>query len=236
MKILAFQGSPRMEKGNTEKILRAFLEGAREAGAETETLYLRRMNINPCNGCFSCWFQTPGECAQKDDMKEVLEKILEADVLIWATPLYIYNMTAYMKAMFERILPLIKPDIIQGKDGLASHPARYKFKKQRWILISNAGFPEEEHFEPLLHVFERVSRIWTGGEGFAVTILKGAGEMLRFGDPKRFEPFFQAVRDAGREFVENGNVSKETKAKVDKPLWEYAPDLAYATRESFKSK
>ncbi|MHA1209379.1 MAG: flavodoxin family protein [Candidatus Freyarchaeota archaeon] len=240
VKILAFQGSPRMEKGNTEKILSAFLEGAREAGAETETLYLRRMNINPCQGCFSCWFQTPGECVQKDDMKEVLEKILEADVLVWATPLYIYNMTAYMKAMFERILPLIKPDIIQGKDGIASHPPRYRMKRQRWILISNAGFPEQEHFEPLLHVFDRISRLWTGGEGFALTILKGAGEMLRlselFGEDKAFEPFFRAVRDAGREFVEKGTVSKETKARVDKPLWEYAPELAYATRESFKSR
>nr|MDO8080961.1 flavodoxin family protein [Candidatus Freyarchaeota archaeon] len=235
MKILAFQGSPRMENGNTEKILRAFLKGASEAGAETETLYLRRMNINPCTGCFTCWFQTPGVCAQKDDMEQVLQKIPEADVLIFATPLYIYNMTAYMKALLERILPLVKPDLVRGEDGLAGHPSRYKFN-QRWILISNAGFPEEEHFEPLLHCFDRISRMWTRGEGFALTILKGAGEMLRFDDGKIFEPFYQAVRDAGREFVENGTVSSETKAKVDKPLWEYAPELAYATRESFKSK
>ncbi len=226
MKLLAFQGSPRMENGNTEKILQAFLDGAREAGAETETLYLRRMNINPCTGCFSCWFQTPGECVQKDDMKEVLEKILEADVLIWATPLYIYNMTAYMKAMFERILPLIKPDIIEGKDGLASHPARYKAKRQRWILISNAGFPEQEHFESLLHCFDRVCTTWTRGEGFAVTILKGAGELMRYFDIEIFEPFFEAVREAGREFVETGSVSQETKARVDKPLWEYASETS----------
>jgi hypothetical protein len=78
--------------------------------------------------------------------------------------------------------------------------------------------------------------MWTGGEGFALTILKGAGEMLRLGDGEKFEPFYQALRDAGREFVEKGTVSKETKAKVDKPLWEYAPELAYANRESSKSK
>ncbi|MFB0564008.1 MAG: flavodoxin family protein [Candidatus Lokiarchaeia archaeon] len=235
MKILAFQGSPRMEKGNTEKILRAFLEGTCDAGAETETLYLRRMNINPCNGCFGCWYETPGECVQKDGMKEVLEKILDSDVLIFATPLYIYNMTAYMKALLERFLPLVKPDLIKTPDGLTGHPRRYD-KIWRWILISNAGFPEEEHFEPLLHCFDRISRGFTNQEGFAYIILKGAGEMLRFGDPKTFEPFFQAVRDAGREFVETGKVSVETKTKVDKPLWEYAPKAAYATRESFKSK
>jgi hypothetical protein len=142
-------------------------------------------------------------------------------------------MTAYMKALLERILPLLKPDLVRSKDGLVGHPSRYKFK-QRWILVSNSGFPEEKHFEPLLHCFDRISRMWTGGEGFALTILKGAGEMLRFGDGKKFEPFYQALRDAGREFIEKGTVSRETKAKIDKPLWEYAPELAYASRESFK--
>ena len=80
MKVLAINGSPKMDKGNTALILGPFLEGMEEKGAEVEILYTKKLNIKPCEGEISCWIKTPGECFQKDDMEMVLAKLREADV------------------------------------------------------------------------------------------------------------------------------------------------------------
>ncbi len=223
MKFLAFNGSPRVKRSNTDRILQPFLEGARQAGAETETLYLRRMNINPCQGCFDCWLKTPGRCAQRDDMDQVLEKILEADVLVFATPLYDFTMTAYMKALVERILPLAEPWFVKDEQGRTSHPARYPDKEWKGVLISNCGFPEMGHFEPLVDSFNRMF----GGfdEGQWLVVLKSAGSLLSM---EGVEPglawFFEGMRAAGREMVEQGQVSAETKAIIDRPLTDMSPE------------
>ena len=90
MKIVAFNSSPRdNETSKTELILQKFLEGARRAGASTETVYLRRYKINDCLGCFSCWVKDLGRCVQKDDMaEELFARYLEADIVALATPIY----------------------------------------------------------------------------------------------------------------------------------------------------
>lgn len=225
MKFLAFNGSPRAKRSNTDRILQPFLEGARQAGAETETLYLRRMNINPCQGCFNCWLKTPGRCVQRDDMDEVMEKILAADVLIFATPLYDFTMTAYMKALVERLLPLAEPWFIEDEHGRTSHPPRYPDKEwKKGVLISNCGFPEVEHFEPLLGSFNRMF----GGldeEGRWLVVLKAAGTLLSV---RELQPglawFFEGMRAAGREMVEQDRVSAETKAIIDRPLTDMSPE------------
>ena len=72
MKVLAINGSPRGQFGNTEVLLKPFLEGCAEAGAEIETIYLKDKEIKHCIGCFTCWTKTPGKCIHKDDMEELL--------------------------------------------------------------------------------------------------------------------------------------------------------------------
>ena len=96
MKILAFNSSPRKKKSNTNRILLPFLEGAKEAGADVELVYLYDKTIKPCLGCYACWLKTPGKCCQKDDMAELLPKMMRADVIVYATPLYVFGMTAQM--------------------------------------------------------------------------------------------------------------------------------------------
>ena len=115
MKILAIQGSPRPKVSNTELLLQEFLKGARSQGAETKTIYLKEKKIKPCLGCFTCWTKTPGVCAVKDDMTELLLKVRECDIIVYATPLYNYNMTALLKAFQERMLPLLDPAHNQGR-------------------------------------------------------------------------------------------------------------------------
>ena len=89
MKIIALNGSPRGHKGNTEVILKQFLKGCESAGAKTETIYLKDKNIKHCCGCFTCWEKTPGKCIYKDDMEDLLVKVSKADIIVYATPLYL---------------------------------------------------------------------------------------------------------------------------------------------------
>ncbi|MFH2131681.1 MAG: flavodoxin family protein [bacterium] len=82
MKVLAFNGSPRMKMGVTDKILQTFIQGAESAGAETETVYVAKKNIKFCTGCFNCWFKHPGKCIHDDDMMEIRIKIKAASTLV----------------------------------------------------------------------------------------------------------------------------------------------------------
>ena len=89
MKVLAFNGSPSMDKGNTALILNPFLEGMREAGAEIELFYTRKLNINQCTGELLCWGKNPGKCHFSDDMQFLYPKFYDSNILVLSTPVYV---------------------------------------------------------------------------------------------------------------------------------------------------
>ena len=218
MKILAINGSPRGKRSNTDRILQPFLEGAREAGAETETVYLKDKKINYCLGCFTCWTKTPGVCVHKDDMPELLEKMRWADTVVYATPLYVFTVTAQMKAFMDRHIPLLDPHIVQRGDQYI-HPSRYESHNRKVVLISNCGFPERHHFSGLVETF----RCFTSGPDseLVATILCAGGELLK--QPALQESlqwYIEAARRAGREVVEQGRIAPETQETLDRPLVE----------------
>ena len=99
-KVLALAGSPRKD-GNSDLLCRAFLEAAARQGNDTEMIRLADKRIAPCRACYAC---RRGGCAQKDDMAEILEKMVQADVILLASPLYFYSISAQMKAMMDRTL------------------------------------------------------------------------------------------------------------------------------------
>ncbi|MGD0277396.1 MAG: flavodoxin family protein [Syntrophales bacterium] len=226
MKILAFNGSPRAGRGNTDKILNPFMEGARTAGAETEILYLKELDIKECQGCYACHMITPGVCAIRDDMTGITEKILDADVLVFATPLYVFTVSAYMKALLDRMM--IFGDLtLQVANGVIVHPPRFPEKKWRWIVISNAGFPEQHHFEPLADLFRRFAYAMGGGTHVTIDgmILKGMGEL--FSVPSmlsNYQWFFDACKQAGDDVVRKGRIDPATQAILDKPLLDVSPE------------
>jgi multimeric flavodoxin WrbA len=78
--------------------------GAREAGNQVEKIFLQDKKINFCLGCMDCQ-SNGGVCVQKDDMAEVLDKMVKADVLVMATPIYFYNMDAQLKVVIDRVCP-----------------------------------------------------------------------------------------------------------------------------------
>lgn len=99
VQILGILGSPR-RSGNTELLLDAVLEGAAEASAEVEKFALAEKKISPCIECGGC--DETGICVQKDDMESLYAKIAAADVVVLASPIFFYNITAYTQAVVER--------------------------------------------------------------------------------------------------------------------------------------
>lgn len=101
-KVLVLSSSPR-RGGNSDILCDQFILGAKEAGNQAEKIFLKDKKINYCLGCGAC--QKSGSCAQKDDMEGILDKMVDADVIVMATPVYFYSMSAQMKTLIDRTCP-----------------------------------------------------------------------------------------------------------------------------------
>lgn len=99
-KVLVLSSSPR-RGGNSDLLCDQFTMGAQQAGHHAEKIFLKDKKINYCTGCGTC-LNGGKRCPQKDDMAEVLEKMIAADVMVMATPVYFYTMSAQMKTLIDR--------------------------------------------------------------------------------------------------------------------------------------
>lgn len=99
-KVLILEGSPRL-KGNSSILSDEFARGAEEAGYCVEKIHVAWKKVAGCLGCNAC-YRSGGVCVQKDDMEEIREKMLASDVIVLASPIYFYSMTAQLKAVLDR--------------------------------------------------------------------------------------------------------------------------------------
>ncbi len=106
MKILGLSCSPR-KQGNTVTLLEEALKGAQQEGAEAELYSVSGKKIEPCDGCWSC--TKTGECHVKDDMQGLYDKLLEADGIIFGTPIYFHGMASQTKTIIDRTIALGQP-------------------------------------------------------------------------------------------------------------------------------
>lgn len=100
-KILVLSGSPR-KGGNSDLLCDAFISGAEESGNEAEKIWIRSKKIGYCNACYYCRDRGNGQCAIRDDMDEILNKMQVADVIVMASPVYFYSIDAQMKTLIDR--------------------------------------------------------------------------------------------------------------------------------------
>ena len=139
VKALFINGSPR-KNFNTAQLLQKAMEGAREAGAEVEmvNLYDRNLNYKGCMSCFACKVKggKKGVCSFPDDLKPILERAMEADVLVCGSPVYCGYPTAGLRAFMER---LIFPAVNYAD---FHHPIINKTKRSATIFTMNC--PDEE--------------------------------------------------------------------------------------------
>jgi multimeric flavodoxin WrbA len=123
MKVLAVQGSPK-KKGNTALLLEHYLRGVEEnhRNVEINRVFLQEKNIAPCTGCYTC-IEKNSSCVIEDDMQELYDKIIEADLLVFATPVYWWSISAQLKTFVDRFCPLSVED----------------FKGKKFVLLMTYG-------------------------------------------------------------------------------------------------
>ena len=217
MKVLAFNASPRKEQSTSDIIMNLFLDGAKEAGAETENYYVVDLKIKGCIGCFICWTKTPGECVHRDDMDWIIPKIRDADIIYFGTPIYNYNIIHYLQRMTERMLPTALPFMVEH-DGATRHPERYERKQQKMVLAAVAGFPDVDPFNQVKGLFPDF-----------LQILLPSSQILQ--DPegaKQMKYFTDAVTESAKQLIQSGSVDQETRNKL---IVEFSPEMKNSIRE-----
>lgn len=217
MKVLALNSSPSGKRSGTTGILTPFLEGMEEAGAEVELIYVHNLDIKPCQGCMACWWKTPGRCVQNDDMGMILSKMAEANIIVFATPLYVDGMNSQMKTLIDRSIPLVQP-FFEIRDGHCRHPLREDVTQGRVVLVSACGFYELDNFDPLvMHVKAICKNL---GREFSGALLRPYAKILpllkRKGVP--VDEIYDAAKDAGIQLVQDGEISAETLTTVSRDL------------------
>ncbi|MBN2125000.1 MAG: flavodoxin family protein [Deltaproteobacteria bacterium] len=219
MKVFAVNSSARGRgESMTELMLSHLVAGMHDAGAEVDVVNLREKTVKNCTGCLTCWTKTPGTCIHKDDMsEELLPKLLAANLVVCATPLYLRFMNAAMSAFRERLLPLALPFYEIDVDGKIQHPKRTK-GPSAVVWLSVCGFPEESEFDALSYYVNHT--VQKGVSLLAEIYRPCARTMLHPSLQDKKTDILDATRQAGRELVVSMKVSDETMARIRQPLLE----------------
>jgi len=219
MKIMIYYGSIHKIRGNTHIIINEFAEGAKEAGADVEVVLLAEKKIKNCIACLKCWTETPGKCVLKDDMPELLEKFMESDIAVMATPVYIHNVTGIMKTFLDRMMPIIDPHLIKMDNGYTGHYKRYD-KYPKFGVIATGGFPEQKFSEFVSRYFKRI--VIDLYSEVIFEIYKSQAIVLNMGEKSPLssivDEYKKNVRKAAKEVVENMKISEETTKQLDQPF------------------
>lgn len=147
MKILVLNGSPHRE-GATADMVNAFAKGAEEAGHEVIIFHVASMNIRGCLGCDYCRNINKGACCQKDDMQQIIPEILTSDMVVFASPIYYFTLSAQLQAVIHRTYAIDIPEnvrktalIMSSGDKFVYGPAiaQYYHSIVEYWDVENAG-------------------------------------------------------------------------------------------------
>lgn len=135
MKIVSLLGSPRL-KGNSAALAECFLETAKGLGAATQSFVLNRLNYQGCQACRACK-KSSEICVLKDDLAAVLDAVRQADIIVFASPVYFGDVTGQMKTFIDRTYSYLTPDFHHNPDNTSR---LLPGKTAVWILTQ--GMPK----------------------------------------------------------------------------------------------
>ena len=189
MQIIAINGSPR-KGGNTQVLLAAILEGVADKGGEAETVRLNELDFRPCQNCGGC--TKKGTCVLIDDMTPLYDKLLAADGIIVASPIYFYGVSAQTKTFLDRLQAMWSRKQLLEKKGRWQDE-----KKRKGLFVSVAATSGPKIFDGArLEVYYGLETI--GVEKLEEFLVKGVD--ARGAMAKKTE-ILQAARKAGADFV-----------------------------------
>lgn len=223
MKILLINGSPRGKNSNSLRIASKFIEGVSEEAAKRgETVILDEVSVSAlriehCRGCFACWRKTPGKCCIQDDMADVVQKELSANLVVWSFPLYYFNVPGMLKNLIDRRLPMALPFMSDANRGYGSggHDSRYDRSGIKHVIISTCGFYSAEgNYDSVCSMFDHFL-----GKGRYESIFCGQGELFHAKAlSSRTDEYLAVVKRAGAEYA-SGGIKENTAGELKQLLY-----------------
>lgn len=184
MKVVGIVGSPR-KNGNVDTLVKAALDGAKEAGMETEIFHLAEMELQGCVACMRC--KKEGICRFDDDVWKVLSAMRDADAVVLGAPIYYFHLSSQMRTVLDRSFAFLRPDF-----STRWNPGK------RLILITSQGNADAASFA---NVHKDLTTIFQHLGGFKIV---GDITMTNGNDPdaiKSRPELVEAARQAGAKMV-----------------------------------
>ncbi len=233
MKILALNGSYRGERGHTRTMTDLLLRGAEEAGAQTQVIDLARLTIHTCLACGHC--QQPDtrlQCvwgnSKKDDAAFVFDQMAQADILVFATPIYVFNISALLKILFERFYGICPIDsTILTDSNLLFHAVDRRVCSKPFVPLICCDNLEHETPRSAIEYFKTYARFMDARmAGLLVrnaAFLTGSAEAtdapcVRSAVPAVLDSVHAAYRRAGMELATGGRITASTQRRANREI------------------
>lgn len=219
MRILAINASHRGDRGFTQALVEQMKTGATEAGAEFDTVTLAQQKINRCLGCEVCHTNKSYlKCVyeDQDDMKAILMKIAASDIIVYATPVYVFSMSASMKNFLDRLNSTGDINQIRvSRNGLLFHHIDADICSKPFVLLTVCGNIENETIKNVVSYFKTFSMFMDAP--MVGLLIRKSSFLLQnktIGELPAKASVMQAFYDAGKELAIHARVSKKTQKRA----------------------
>ncbi|MGE0090176.1 MAG: NAD(P)H-dependent oxidoreductase [Bacteroidales bacterium] len=214
-KVVVLSSSPRGENGYTDFYLEPFIKGMKKH-SEVELVHLNRFKITPCDGCFYCWMNTPGQCRyhEKDDFTKLADILYTADIIVYAFPIYADGIPGILKNYFDRSVSRAYPYMIEGLKRVR-HPRMRIHENQSMVIFSICGFFETINFNPVHAYFKALSHnrhCPVIGEIYRPTALGLHSNPFLF---QKLENILFQLEKAGEQIVLKGKMERKTRRIIN---------------------
>jgi multimeric flavodoxin WrbA len=226
-KILAINGSYRGDKGHTSYLIGRLFQGARGGGADCEIVTLSELRIRRCIACGVCQTQAHYlRCAyeQRDDARMIFDKMAQADLLIYATPVYVFGMSGLLKTLLERLYATgDSNDLLVTKSGLLFHTTDVTICSKPFVTLVCCDNLENETPRNVVSYFHTFARFMDAPQ--VGVLVRNGGRLAGYGgDPERekrlpkIKTVYDAYEQAGRELATLGRIRRGTQQRANQDI------------------
>lgn len=226
MKIVAINASHRGDRGRTHFFVDELLQGATEAGAQCEEITLARLRINRCVSCYRCQKGEPRlVCVynDKDDVATVFDKVSAADIVIFATPIYMMNMSGLLKVLLDRLYSTMDVSDAKLSSGLIHHHINPAVSSKPFVVLIVCTNVENETWNSVTSYFRTYAKFMEARQ--VGVIVRNAVDLFDHRDDRTLTKEFpkipevcRADRQAGRELAHLGRIQRGTQRKASQEV------------------